>query len=228
MFFSISLIVSLGFGIDHDLLVFEKTCFFLSTFLFLSSSFLWWNNKFVEEVKNNIGHQDNSVGKHYFQTKGWQECYFVGTDKKNSYHYNEEIVRNICVQGASCNKFIPSFIEHLVSKGMHAPSSGIDPHPGATGVEALDGEVTVEWVEEQEAGLSVVVRGAQRVYQNEGKNHEWSPHSLGHVLSGSHHLLEVKLVDKSLGEEDGIVVNHHQYVMERSIWSLVFPQVECN
>jgi hypothetical protein len=57
---------------------------------------------------------------------------------------------------------------------MHYPSNGEHPHPGASSVKALDGVVSVQWVEEQETCLLVVLRGAHGIQENKQKYYQWS------------------------------------------------------
>ena len=41
-----------------------------------------------------------------------------------------------------------------------------------------------------------------------------------------HHGLEIKLVDASLGEEYGIIVDHHEHMVKWLVWSLILPVVK--
>jgi len=47
---------------------------------------------------------------------------------------------------------------------MHHPSDYEDPRPGASGIQALDGVIGVQGIEEQEPGLLVVLWGAHGVH----------------------------------------------------------------
>ena len=132
----------------------------------------------------------------------------------------------VSIEGGSGQVLVSSFIELLVGNVLHQPGNKVNPHPGAGGVQALDGVVTVKWIEEQESGLGVVSGGAECV-QKDGQEHaEGSPNCLACFVSLSHHGLEVELVNTSLREEDCIIVDHHEHVMEWLVWSLILPVVK--
>lgn len=73
--------------------------------------------------------------------------------------------------------------------------------------------VSVQWVEEQETSLLIVLRRGQRVGEDEDQDEEGSPDSFAQVLASAQHLFEIETVNHSLGEENGVVVDHHKDMM---------------
>lgn len=62
----------------------------------------------------------------------------------------------VSVKGGSSHVLICGVVELLVGDILHEPSNKVNPHPGAGCVEALNGVVAVQGVEEQETGLGIV------------------------------------------------------------------------
>ena len=78
---------------------------------------------------------------------------------------------------------------------MHHPSYKVNPRPCAGGVQALNGVVGVQWIEEQESSLSIIHWAADSVQEKEEDNTCWSKNCVSKRLSGSHHLFEIKLIN---------------------------------
>jgi len=137
-------------------------------------------------------------------------------------------VGDVGIEAATGEQFISPIVKLFIRVSLHQPSDGENPHPGTCGIEALNCVVAIEWVEKQESGLRVVLWGAQGVKENTKQDNGGCPNSPCHLISRPHHGLEVELIDHSLRKENGIVIDHHQYVMQWSIWSLILPKVKSN
>ena len=137
-------------------------------------------------------------------------------------------MRDIGVQAGACEQLVGGLVELLVAVGLHEPGDHADPHPRAGGVERLDIPVAVQGVEEEEAGLCIVLRRSYRIHEDAQQHHDWRPRSLRHSVPRALHLLPVQLVHHALGEEQGVVVYHHQHVVQRLIRRLVFPEIQAN
>lgn len=79
-------------------------------------------------------------------------------------------MRKVSVERTSCQKLIGGVIEFLVSNIVHGPGGEEYPHPGSGGVEALDRVVAVQWVEEEETGLRIVLWGTQSIEEDGSQN----------------------------------------------------------
>jgi len=78
---------------------------------------------------------------------------------------------------------------------VHHPGDNVYPNPCAGGVQALDWEIGVKRIEEEESCLSIVHWAADSVQEKETNNAAWGHYCISKRLTGSHHLFEIKLID---------------------------------
>lgn len=135
-------------------------------------------------------------------------------------------MREVSIKRATCQQLVGGVVEFLVGNILHHPSGEEYPHPGSGGVEALDRVVAVQWVEEEESSLRVVLWRTQGIQEDGEHDRHWSPCSLAQFIPLAHHLFEIQLVDDTLGEKNGVVVDHHEHMVKWLVWSLVFPVVK--
>jgi len=74
---------------------------------------------------------------------------------------------------------------------VHCPSDNVNPAPCTSSVQALNSEISIKRIEEQESGFSIVHWAADSVQEKEGDDASWGNNCLSKILSSSHHLFEV-------------------------------------
>jgi hypothetical protein len=78
---------------------------------------------------------------------------------------------------------------------VHHPGDNVYPNPCAGGVQALNWEIGVKRIEEEESSLSIVHWATESVQEKETNNAAWGHYCISKRLTGSHHLFEIKLID---------------------------------
>jgi hypothetical protein len=90
----------------------------------------------------------------------------------------------------------------------HGPYDCRQPYPGSNYVSALKPVVGVKWIEEKLTHLRVIHWASEGVYEDESNNDAWAKCCVCNFSSSFHHLFPIAHINHSLGEEDGIKVNH--------------------
>ena len=204
-----------------------KECLLLLSLL-LGTLFLWWEDQLPDENEKHVGDDNCRVCEDEVYEECWDKCDLVWSNDCHGPEDDEEIVRYVRVEGASSDILVSIIIELLISYIVHRPCDEVEPHIGSSCVKALDGVVIIKWIEKEESKLSVVLWAAEGVEEDGSQHGQWSPSGLAHLVPGSQHLLEVKLIAAALTEEYCVIVDHHKQVVELHVWLLGLPVIEGN